>query len=89
MCESCDLSCNCKKLAETFRGYDWFGHPIALNFNREGDTHNTSIGGFFSIFLRIAIFFYFCMNFNKFWFKLDDTEIMTVEENEEVEIETL
>ena len=34
-----------------------FGHRITLNFNKQGDTYNTVLGGIISIFLRL-IFIY-------------------------------
>ena len=61
-----------KKIKETLREWDWFGHTIALNFNREGETHNTAIGGCCSINLRIAVLIYFIVNLNKLLFKEED-----------------
>ena len=35
-----------------------FGHPIELNFNNAGTRHNTIVGGFVSILVKIAILWY-------------------------------
>jgi hypothetical protein len=62
-----------------------FGHVIQLNFNKEGDSHQTSIGGFFSIFIRAAMTMYVFMNFKKMWKNEDDstfTEVNTLDLNE-------
>jgi len=44
------------KLYNTVRDQDMFGHPVTLNFNRQGDTHNTFIGGLVSMFIKLLIF---------------------------------
>lgn len=40
------------------RSQDFFGHQVSLNFDKNGGTHNTIIGGFFSIFIRAFITWY-------------------------------
>ena len=45
-------------MAETNKDIDMFGHPIELNFNNKGSTHNTVVGGFFPIFIRAFLLFY-------------------------------
>ena len=35
-----------------------FGKPVNLNFDQQGETHKTSVGGIFSIFLSIIIVVY-------------------------------
>ena len=45
-------------IVDTIKDIDLFGHPIELNFNNKGSTHNTFVGGFFSIFIRFALFVY-------------------------------
>jgi hypothetical protein len=42
-----------------------FGHVIALNFNKKGESHSTFIGGFFSFFIKIAFVIYVYMQFAK------------------------
>ena len=54
-----------QRAKEYFKGHDMFGHTINLNFDKQGDTHNTLIGGFGSFILKIAIFFYVCLNVKK------------------------
>ena len=46
------------EIAETIKDIDMFGHPIELNFNKKGSTHNTVVGGFFSIYIRMFLLFY-------------------------------
>jgi hypothetical protein len=55
-----------------------FGHIIRLNFNREGDSHQTFIGGFFSIFIKLGMTFYIFMNFKKMIFYEDDSTVTEV-----------
>ena len=62
-----------KKFGKAVAEYDMFGHTIALNFNKGGDSHKTAIGGFFSIFIKAAMFIYVFMNFRKMIFNLDDS----------------
>ena len=35
-----------------------FGHKILLNFNEKGSTHNTVLGGLFSLFLKLLVLVY-------------------------------
>ena len=42
-----------------------FGHPIQLNFNKEGATKNSFIGGVISICLKIAMCVYVGINIKK------------------------
>jgi len=44
---------------------DMFGHTINLNFNKQGDTHQTVIGGFLSILIKVAITVYVILNVKK------------------------
>lgn len=44
---------------------DFFGHTVTLNFDNKGDTHNTAIGGFFSLFIRAFITWYVTLNIYK------------------------
>jgi hypothetical protein len=46
---------------------DMFGHPVTLNFNRQGDTYFTTCGGL------ISIFFFFFLG----WYVLIKFDIMT------------
>ncbi len=69
------------------REWDWFGHTVALNFNREGETHNTTIGGFCSILLRIAVLIYFIMNLNKLIFREEDDIVYALRNDDKVELD--
>ena len=50
-----------KKIADQ----DMFGHTITLNFDKQGDTQNTMVGGVFSIVIRVAMVCYVFLNFKK------------------------
>jgi hypothetical protein len=44
---------------------DMFGHPVTLNFNRQGDTYFTTGGGLISILLNVLLFWYVSIIFQK------------------------
>ena len=46
-------------ITQTVRDIDMFGHRIELNFNNKGSEHKTIVGGFFSIYVRLFLLFYF------------------------------
>jgi len=48
-----------------------FGHQIVLNFNKNGDSHTTFIGGFFSIIVKVVMGIYVYMNFLKLFTMAD------------------
>lgn len=52
----------CESLHDWTRSQDFFGHQVSLNFDRNGDTHNTVIGGTFSVFIRCFIAWYVSLN---------------------------
>jgi hypothetical protein len=52
-------------IKSTIRSQDMFGHVIALNFNKQGESHTTLIGGFFSIWIKLAFTVYCYMQFEK------------------------
>ena len=58
--------------------HDIFGHSVALNFKQEGDTHTTVVGGFFSVFIKIAITIYVVMNFMKMIFYEGDSVSLSI-----------
>ena len=60
-------------IAETIRDIDMFGHPIELNFNNKGSTHNTIVGGFFSIYIRMFLLFYVSYIFHQMFTYGNDT----------------
>ena len=64
-------------MTKTFKQYikskDMFGHTINLNFNKQGDTHQTFIGGFFSLFIKLAMATYVFLNLKKLWLYEEDS----------------
>ena len=52
-------------LNKFFKGQDLFGHLISFNFNENGDTHNTQIGGIFSILIKLGFSIYIFLNIKK------------------------
>jgi len=60
------------RLSESIKQHDMFGHPVSLNFDQKGDCHQTPIGGFFSIFIKLAIWTYVIFNFKKMLFNESD-----------------
>lgn len=54
-----------EEIKSFIRSQDFFGHTITLNFDRAGDTHNTTIGGFVSCFIRAFITVYVMLNIKK------------------------
>ena len=51
-----------KKKKKNIRNFitdkDMFGHSIKLNFDQNGDVHKTFFGGFFSMIVKILMFYY-------------------------------
>ena len=45
------------------KDHDMFGHTVVLNFNEKGDTHNTFVGGLFTILIRLTITIYVFLKF--------------------------
>jgi hypothetical protein len=56
---------------------DFFGHKVELNFNKKGSTHNTTLGGFASILVKIALCLYVGILVKKFWLYEDDKNTST------------
>ena len=55
MCEG--DCCGClPPILKYVKDYDRFGHPVQLNFNKNGPTHNTLLGGIGSIFYYLIVF---------------------------------
>ena len=67
-----------KYVKNQLKEHDLFGHQIALNFNRGGDSHTTVIGGFISIFIKIALLMYVALNVIKLVTFDDDKINLTV-----------
>ena len=47
-----------KRFNQKLKHQDMFGHVIHLNFKSKGETYPTCIGGMFSIFIQVVMFFY-------------------------------
>ena len=52
-------------MAQSVKDHDMFGHSVVLNFNQQGDTFKTRLGGFVSIILKIILSTYFCIQAKK------------------------
>ena len=78
-----------KKVKNKLKGHDLFGHTIALNFKGGGDTHPTTLGGFFSIFIKISITLYIAINFLKLILYKGDTINLTIKKLNLDEVEAL
>lgn len=44
------------------KSHDLFGHTIAINLNKEGDKHQTCVGGCMSLFVKIVMLMYILLN---------------------------
>jgi hypothetical protein len=55
-----------KKLEGQVKDQDFFGHPISWNFNRQGESHNTLLGGIISMFIKLAFTFYVSVKVRRF-----------------------
>ena len=51
-----------KGIKQKVSDHDMFGHMIPINFNRKGASHNTLIGGFFSILIKTAMIYFIIIN---------------------------
>ena len=61
-----------KRFTTYIKSKDMFGHTISLNFNKQGNTHKTLIGGFFSFIIILAMSLYVFVNVKKLWLYEDD-----------------
>ena len=74
-----------KKYINRVKSTDMFGHTIHLNFNKNGDTHKTFIGGLFSILIKVALAFYVYTLFKRMFLNEADSNytrinVMNLEE---------
>ena len=65
-------------LQEKVKDYDMFGHTIALNFDKKGDTYNTVVGGCCSILIKIFLISYVALCFKRLILFEKDDAITTV-----------
>lgn len=59
-------------LKKTIKSKDMFGHLIPLNFDQKGEEHNTFIGGFFSIGVKVFLTIYIILKLKILIFSEDD-----------------
>ena len=62
------------KLSSIIQSSDLFGHIIRLNFNQQGVSHRTLIGGIFSFLIKLLMSFYVYYNFKKMLLYEDDKQ---------------
>ena len=52
---------------------DMFGHTVQLNFNKNGDSHKTIIGGIFSVFIKMLLGLYVYLLFKRMFLNEADS----------------
>ena len=67
-----------ESVATFIRDMDMFGHTITFNFDRKGETHNTIVGGSFSIIIRFFLTFYVAICFKRLIYHERDTITTTL-----------
>ena len=60
-------------LNNKIKSEDMFGHQIVLNFNKDGDSHKTLIGGIGSLFVSSFMIMYIYIRFKIFIFNESDS----------------
>jgi len=70
-------------MVEFIKKFDMFGHIINLNFNGEGDKHKTTVGGIFSIIIKVGMTIYIVFNVLKLAYRDDDT-IVTMQKTDDL-----
>ena len=43
------------QFSSSIKSQDLFGHPVTLNFNQQGDTFATLLGGVVSVFIKVVL----------------------------------
>ena len=61
------------KYLKKVQEFDYFGHPIELNFNRKGNSHKTICGGFISLIIKMIVLWYSILNIKKLVFNEGDS----------------
>ena len=61
------------KMKSHVKTHDMFGHIINLNFDRQGFSHKTFIGGIFSIIIKLFMYWYVLFLLQKFFWNLNDS----------------
>ena len=52
-------------LLKLIKSHDLFGHEVQLSFNKKGSTHNTLVGGIFSVLIKFMVLGYTALLFKK------------------------
>ena len=60
------------RFSKFLSSHDGFGHEVKLNFNRNGASHKTPIGGFFSIIIDMAVYYYVFTRFKTLFLREGD-----------------
>ena len=55
----------CSDFRKKVKDKDLFGHQVAFNFNRQGETFKTSCGGILSILIMVLLSIYAVMRYSK------------------------
>ena len=53
------------QIKEKIEEQDMFGHVVNLNFDRKGNSHNTWIGGIFSILIKLFMVVFISLKFKR------------------------
>ena len=61
-----------KQAKDVITDSDMFGHIITFNFNNQGETYKTFLGGSVSIFVRLLVTVFVVINVKKMILKEDD-----------------
>jgi hypothetical protein len=59
-------------IKKVIKSFDMFGHPITLNFNRQGDNFFTTPGGIVSLLTNLILGFYIYIIFRKMYERKGD-----------------
>jgi hypothetical protein len=67
-----------KRVESKIKAQDLYGHPVKLNFDKQGDMHKTLIGGVFSLVVNTIMLIYVGLNVKKLlWKELNhNTEVI-------------
>ena len=68
-----------KKYINVVKDNDMFGHTINLNFNRNGDSHKTFIGGLFSMLIKVTLAFYVYTLFKRMFYNEGDSNYTRID----------
>ena len=69
-----DITNKMMKLSKWVKKNDMFGHNIALNFNKNGGSHTTFIGGIVSILVKVFMSIYIYLSLMKL-FNLENEDV--------------